>query len=180
MGKKIVKYYLKFVEAVCVILLLVIFCLMMIQISCRLLSVGQNFTEELSRLCFCVMVFFGAPLVLAEGSDICVDMVVNQLPKSVQRIVEAVVNVFIIIFSAFCLKSVTAFIASNVGVTAVSMTWLMMNWIYFAVMASFVFLLIVSVMKLVAIVRGVSDVIDINAEEKERAKKEEQELDLGI
>ncbi len=180
MGKKIVTWYLKFVEAVCAILLVIIFGLMMIQISCRLLSIGQNFTEELSRLCFCVMVFFGAPLVLAEGSDICVDMVVNQLPKSVQRIVEAVVNVFIIIFSVFCIKSMVPFITSNVGVTAVSMTWLMMNWIYYAMMASFVFLLIVSVVKLVAILRGVPDVIDINAEEKAQAKKEEQELDLGI
>ena len=47
MLKKIAHWYLKIVETVCVFLLLLILSCMCIQISCRLLTIGQNFTEEL-------------------------------------------------------------------------------------------------------------------------------------
>ena len=74
MLKKIAKTYLRIVETICVVLLFMIFSLMVIQVVCRLFTIGQNFTEELARICFCIMVFFGAPLAMAEGADISVDM----------------------------------------------------------------------------------------------------------
>ena len=46
--KQIARWYLKIVEAICVCLLLVILGCMCIQIACRLFTIGQNFTEELS------------------------------------------------------------------------------------------------------------------------------------
>ena len=78
MLKKIAHWYLKLVEAVCVFMLIVILGCMCIQIGCRLLSVGQSFTEELAKLCFSVMIFIGAPLAMAEGADICVDMLLRR------------------------------------------------------------------------------------------------------
>ena len=57
MLKKIAHWYLKIVETVCVFLLLLILSCMCIQISCRLLTIGQNFTEELSRLSFSLLIF---------------------------------------------------------------------------------------------------------------------------
>ena len=68
--KQIARWYLKIVEAICVCLLLVILGCMCIQIVCRLFTIGQNFTEELSRLSFSLLIFLGAPLALAEGADI--------------------------------------------------------------------------------------------------------------
>ena len=50
--KQIARWYLKIVEAICVCLLLVILGCMCFQIACRLFTIGQNFTEELSRLAF--------------------------------------------------------------------------------------------------------------------------------
>ena len=52
MFKKIARAYLKIAETICVILLVIIMVCMCIQIACRLLTIGQNFTEELCRLCF--------------------------------------------------------------------------------------------------------------------------------
>ena len=57
MLKKIAHWYLKLVEAVCVFMLIVILGCMCIQIGCRLIHVGQSFTEELAKLCFSVMIF---------------------------------------------------------------------------------------------------------------------------
>lgn len=86
--KQIARWYLKIVEAICVCLLLVILGCMCIQIVCRLFTIGQNFTEELSRLSFSLLIFLGAPLALAEGADISVDMVVNILPKGIRESAE--------------------------------------------------------------------------------------------
>ncbi len=61
MFKKIAHGYLKIVEGICITLLFIIFLLMVIQVVCRLLTIGQNFTEELARICFCLMIFLGAP-----------------------------------------------------------------------------------------------------------------------
>ena len=51
MFKKIARGYLKIVESICVCLLFLILLCMCIQIGCRLLTIGQNFTEELSFCC---------------------------------------------------------------------------------------------------------------------------------
>lgn len=55
-----------------------------------------------------------------------------------------------------------------------------MNWVYYAVAIGFVFLLIVSIVKLIANICGVKDTLDINETEKAKTRKEEQEMDLGI
>lgn len=180
MLKKIAYWYLKIVETICVILLCVMLGCMCIQIGCRLLTIGQNFTEELARLSFSLLIFLGAPLALAEGADIAVDMVVNMLPDAVKRGVDLLVNLLIAVFSAFCIRSLITFTGSNAGVTAVSMTWIKMNWLYYAFMFSFGCLFVVAVVKGIASVMGKPNVFDINAAEKERERQEEKEMDLGI
>ncbi len=180
MFDKIARTYLKIVEFVCVVLLMMIMGCMCIQIGCRLLTIGQSFTEELSRICFCLLVFIGMPLAYAEGADIAVDMLVNVLPAFCRRLVDIIVHILTAVFSVFCMRSLVTFIGSNNGVTAVSMTWIKMNWIYYACMFSFGCLFVTAVIKLIAAVTGRSQVMDINAEAKEKAKLEEKEMDLGI
>lgn len=180
MLKKIAYWYLKVVETICVILLCVILGCMCIQIGCRLLTIGQNFTEELARLSFSLLIFLGAPLALAEGADIAVDMVVNLLPEPVKRVLELLVQLLIALFSAFCIRSLITFTGSNAGVTAVSMTWIKMNWLYYLFMFSFGCLFVVALVKGFAAIAGKSGIMDINAAEKEREKQEEKEIDLGL
>lgn len=178
--KRIARWYLKLTEAICVALLLLILACMCIQIVCRLLTIGQNFTEELSRLSFSLMIFLGAPLALAEGADIAVDMLVNALPKGIQRIVNVAVNGMVAVFAVLCLRSLVTFIGSNQGVAAVSMTWIKMNWLYYAFFFSFCCLAITAIVKAVFAAGGKSQYMDINAEEKELAKQQEKAVDLGL
>ena len=180
MVKKIATCYLKIVETLCVILLFLIFLLMVIQVSCRLLSIGQNFTEELARICFCLMVFIGAPLVLAEGADICVDMLVNKLPAGAQKWTNILADLLTGIFALLCIKSLTVLIKANVGVSAVAIPWIKMNWIYTVLLVSFGFLFLLALGKAVALLRNKPDTLDINAEAKALEQKEEKEMDLGI
>lgn len=180
MFKKAAHWYLKLVETICVFLLLLILACMCIQISCRLLTIGQNFTEELSRLSFSLLIFLGAPLALTEGADIAVDMVVNMLPQAVQRIICILVGVLTAVFSAFCIRSLITFTGSNQGVTAVSMTWIKMNWLYYAFMFSFGCMFVISILKVCAAILGRPQTVDINADAKEKALQEEKEVYLGI
>ncbi|WP_337928836.1 TRAP transporter small permease [Acidaminococcus timonensis] len=180
MFKKIAHGYLKIVEGICITLLFIIFLLMVIQVVCRLLTIGQNFTEELARICFCLMIFLGAPLTLAEGADICVDMLVNKLPIKFQKGINVLINILTCVFSVFCIKSMTVLIQTNVGVSAVAIPWIKMNWIYTAMTIGFGFLFIVAVCKAIATLKGAPDTMDINAEEKALARKKESEMNLGI
>lgn len=180
MVKKIVTGYLKLVETVCITLLFLIFVLMVVQVACRLLSIGQNFTEEMARIAFCLMVFFGAPLALAEGADICVDMLVNKLPAGVQKVTNILADGLTAVFSVLCIKSLLVLIDANEGVSAVALPWIKMNWIYTIMLVSFGFLFLVAVGNAIALILNKKDTIDINAEEKALARKEESEMNLGI
>lgn len=180
MFKKIARGYLKVVETICVFLLGMILLCICIQIGCRLLSIGQSFTEELAKLCFSAMIFIGAPLMLAEGADISVDMVVNLLPAPARRVVDVLGNVILALFSILAVRSFVTFIGVNEGVTAVSMTFIQMNWLYYAFLVSFAFLFVVSIVKAVAAILGKPQTMDINAEAKKAAAEAEKELDLGI
>ncbi len=180
MGKKIATLYLKIVEFICVLMLCIVLLCMVIQIGCRLFTIGQSFTEELARICFNIMIYAGAPLALAEGADICVDMIVNMLPALAQRIINIFVNILVAIFGVMCVRSLITFTASNVGVTAVSMTWFKMNWVYYTMMVSFVCLSIVAVVKAIDCILNKPETLDINEKEKQQMAEEEEELDLGI
>lgn len=180
MSNKVMRIYLRVVETICVVLMALILAFLVIQIFCRLAKIGQNFTEEASRLCFSVMIFVGAPLVLAEGGDIAVDMVVNALPKGVQRAINILVNLFIILFSGMFLYGLIPYMVANQGISAASITWIQLNWIYATVFVSMLLLAVVAVFKLIAQLLGRSDTMDINAEAKALAKKEEEGMDIGI
>ncbi len=178
--RKVARIYLRIVEIICVALLLLILGCMCIQIVCRIFSIGQNFTEELSRLCFSLMIFVGAPLALAEGEHIAVDMVVKLMPKKVRRGIEAFASALIAVFCAFCMKSQLVVIGSNQNVRAVSMTWIHMNWLYVTFFLSFAVMFVVSVVMMVRTILGKEATLDIHKEEKELAKKQESEVDLGL
>ena len=178
--QKVAKIYLRVVEIVCVALLMLILGCMCIQIVCRIFSIGQNFTEELSRLCFSLMIFIGAPLALAEGEHIAVDMVVKLMPEKARRGIEALASALTAVFCAFCLKSQMVVIGSNLDVRAVSITWIHMNWLYVTFFLSFAVMLVISTVTMVCAILGKSTTLDIHKKEKELAKKQESEVDLEL
>lgn len=178
--QKVAKIYLRIVEIICVALLILILGCMCVQIVCRIFSIGQNFTEELSRLCFSLMIFVGAPLALAEGEHIAVDMVVKLMPVKVRRGIEALASALTAVFCVLCMKSQLVVIGSNLDVRAVSITWIHMNWLYVTFFLSFAVMLVISAVTMVCAVLGKSTTLDIHKEEKELARKQESEVDLGL
>lgn len=173
MAKRIYTTCLRVLETICVVLLAGILLCMVIQISCRLLGVGQSFTEELARILYCLLVFIGSPLALAEGAHIVVDMIAGKSGPLGQRIFDILDGVAVDVFSVFALKGMLTLLGTNTRTTAVSMTWLRMNWVYGIIAVSFVLLFAVSTIQIVLAAMGRSVTVDINADARRKAQEED-------
>lgn len=166
MLKKLPRLYLKTIEFICTVLLALILGSICLQILCRLFTIGQSFTEELARICFCLMVFIGSPLVLAEGSHIAVDILFNALPDSVAKYIQALDYIVVDVVCVFCIIGFNKMISTNTGVTSVAMEWLKMNWIYSTALVSFGLLIVVSSVQFFASLSGKPSLYFINGNEK--------------
>jgi|GEM_PF-620606 len=179
--EKTYKVYLRSVEILCVALLLAILSCMVIQITCRILQISQSFTEELARICFCIMVFVGSPLALAEGVHIVVDMVVKHFSPMGGRIVNIIDSIFIDAFSVFCIRGMSTMLTANKATLAVSLPWLRMNAVYLLIDISFFCLFVVSTIQLLLSVLGRPILTDIHKQEKlETEKKRNDALKKAV
>jgi TRAP-type C4-dicarboxylate transport system permease small subunit len=168
--------FLFLLEWICIVCLIMIALVIGLQMFCRTFAIGISWTEELARLAFCIMSFIGAPLALAEGLHIAVDMVVNHLPKTLRSGAEILISSVIAVFSVFCIRSGFLNLAAYKGVAAVSMEWFQMNWIYTALMVSFVILFVISCVRIINVVRGKPLVMFIH--ENEAIPEEKLELNI--
>ncbi|QTQ13604.1 TRAP transporter small permease subunit [Treponema parvum] len=171
---KIYSLYLRILEWICIALLIIILACMLFQIICRIFVISQSFTEELARICFCVMAFMGSPLALAEGIHIAVDMVVRRFSNTGKRIFGVLDAVLIDVFSVFGIIGLQTMMKANTKTTAVSISWIMMNWIYGLVYLSLFFLFFVSTVQLILILKGKSEITLINMKEMELERNSEQ------
>ena len=174
--KKAFANLLKAIDAICAFLLFMIFLLITVQIVCRFTPLTLTWTEELARICFVLMSYLAAPLCLAEGSHIAVDMVVNHLPAKIQRVVNVVIQLAICVFCVAFIKSMFVNIESNVGVTTVTMTWLPLNWIYILEIAPFVITFFVAAVQLYLAAAGKTMTISV----LEQTESNLTEEDLGL
>ena len=174
--KKVFASVLKLIDALCVFLLFLIFFFIALQIFCRFTPLSLTWTEELARVCFVVMSYLAAPLCLAEGSHIAVDMVVNHLPKGLQRVVNVIIQLVICVFCVAFIRSSFVNLASNVGVTTVTMSWLPMNWIYTAEIVAFALTFVVSAIQLCAAAAGRTATLSVMAPAESNITEE----DLGL
>jgi TRAP-type C4-dicarboxylate transport system permease small subunit len=174
--KTIAEQFLRLIEWICVVCLITIALVIGLQMFCRTFAIGISWTEELARLAFCMMSFIGAPLALAEGLHIAVDMVVDRLRGKLRAGAEILISMVIAAFSIFCIRSGFLNLAAYKNVAAVSMEWLQMNWIYTGIMISSAILLIISMVRIVNTVRGRPLTLIIHVNET----LPEEELELNI
>lgn len=174
--KKISILLLKVIDAICVCLLATIFFSITLQIVCRFTPLALTWTEEFARVCFIIMSYLAAPLCLAEGSHIAVDMLANHLPKPIQRIVDIFIHLAVCMFCVIFVKSMFVNLGTNVGVSTVTMTWLKLNWIYTAEIITFCMTFVISAIQCVLNILGKENTIEL----LEKKEDELTEEDLGL
>lgn len=90
-------------EAILVLLLAIISCIMMAQIFARTFSNSMTWPEEFSRYCYIWTVFLSLGYTIKKRNMLKVGIVMDLLPQKVRRIFEILVNIimlalFVILF----------------------------------------------------------------------------------
>ncbi|MGE4354608.1 MAG: TRAP transporter small permease [Oscillospiraceae bacterium] len=174
--KKISRALLKTIDVICVCLLAMVFLSITIQIFCRFTAISLTWTEEFARVCFIIMSYLAAPLCLAEGAHIGIDMITKSLPKGIRRAVEVMVHILICFFCVVFIRSTVVNLGTNVGVSTVTMTWLKMNWIYTAEIVTFVITFIISAIQGILTLANKNSTIELLEKKADTISEE----DLGL
>ena len=85
-----------FEEAIMVILLALISCVMMAQIIARNVFNSMTWPEEFSRYCYIWTVFLSLGYTMKKGNMLKVGLVMDLLPTKIRRSIEIVVNLIIL------------------------------------------------------------------------------------
>jgi TRAP-type C4-dicarboxylate transport system permease small subunit len=147
--KSIEKRILKLVEIITVILLILLVLLTAFQVIFRFIKVSAPWTEELARFCYIYVTFFGSVLLIKESGHIVIDFMLNRLSKNKRRMMETFINVIIIIFLAIAIYGGINTLKVNSVVSAASLKWFKMNYVYGGVILGFILMFVFQIANII-------------------------------
>lgn len=150
---KIIKGLNKSIEAFTVgsLMLLVVF--VALQVIFRLTGFSAPWTEELARFLFVYVTFFGSIVVFAEGGHIVINFLLERLPIKIRRVMEIIINIMVAAFLMLIIVGGKSTLEVNKVVTAASLRWFKMNYLYGGVLVAGIIMLIhiiINILKLVS------------------------------
>lgn len=96
---KLGAYIDKAVNVICTILIAVMTCIVLIQVSTRFLPVkNPNWTEELSRYVMIYIAYIGASIGIREWTNVGVDFILERLPKPAKFVLNIIIRVAVLGF----------------------------------------------------------------------------------
>lgn len=118
--------------------------LALLQVFCRtVLGVGVPWTEEINRLFFVYLVYLGAAVSVIKGEMIAVDTVLQALKGTLRAVVEKIILVFNVLFSAIMLLSGIQMFRTVWPTTFATVPWLSNGFLYVPLVFSFAVMLAV-------------------------------------
>ncbi len=118
--------------------------LALLQVFCRtVLRVGVPWTEEINRLFFVYLVYLGAAVSVIKGEMIAVDTVLQALKGTLRAVVEKIILVFNVLFSAIMLLSGIQMFRTVWPTTFATVPWLSNGFLYVPLVFSFAVMLAV-------------------------------------
>ncbi len=118
--------------------------LALLQVFCRtVLGVGVPWTEEINRLFFVYLVYLGAAVSVIKGEMIAVDTVLQALKGTLGAVVEKIILVFNVLFSAIMLLSGIQMFRTVWPTTFATVPWLSNGFLYVPLIFSFAVMLAV-------------------------------------
>lgn len=89
----------KLVNIICTLLIAVMTCIVLLQVSTRFLPVkNPNWTEELSRYIMIYIAYIGASISIREWSNVGVDFIIERLPKVAKYALNIIIRLAILAF----------------------------------------------------------------------------------
>ena len=144
-------YLMKAIEILSVALLCSIALMIGIQVVSRIVGIGLQWPEEMSRFAFVGVIFCGSVLALHQNKHIVVDMLITKVGRVPRLILEIIAQMFVIGFCAFAVKGILLTIASAVGVHANSLIWFNYSYLYYLVFASLILMILEAVINIVGL-----------------------------
>jgi C4-dicarboxylate transporter DctQ subunit len=94
-------------EAIMVVLLALISCVMMAQIIARNVFNSMTWPEEFSRYCYIWSVFLSLGYTIKKGNMLKVGIVMDLLPTKIRRAIEIVANLIILVICVVFFRHAT-------------------------------------------------------------------------
>lgn len=128
----------------------VVFLITFLQVVCRyVLKSPLPWSQDILRLAFTYMVFWGAAWCVREKGHLNVDAVLTMLPKKVRCVVELLINVVLCAFFAFLIFYGIKFAESGLTQTAPYLSIPMT--LYYASIPSSAVLMLIYMLQIVAV-----------------------------
>lgn len=117
--------------------------LTLFQVFCRtVIRVGVPWTEEMNRLFFVYLVYLGAAVSVIKAEMIAVDTVVLMLRGALRAVVNKVIDIFNVLFSAVMLLSGVQMMITAWPTTFATVPWLSNGFLYVPLIFSFAVMLV--------------------------------------
>lgn len=127
------------------------------------LNYPAPWTQEMARYMFVYLTFIGSALAVREKTHITIDILVEALPRLLKTIILLLVQVGIIYFLAILSAGSWYMVQESTEVSAATLRWVKMSYIYFGVFAGTVLMIFYSLVRSVEIiiegVKGKSNVV---------------------
>lgn len=119
------------------------------QVIFRSIGISAPWTEEMARFCYIYITFFGSILLIKEKGHIVVDFLLNHLSKNKRRIMNIIIDLIILLFLAIAIFGGINTIKVNSVVSAASLKWFKMNYVYGGVFLGLILMFIFQIESLI-------------------------------
>jgi TRAP-type C4-dicarboxylate transport system permease small subunit len=156
MIKKIYKAFCRFEEILAMFLLGGLAALVFISALMRTLKHPLNWAQDVALVAFAWLIFFGSDIAVRGSGLIGIDMLVKRFPKKVQKALDILFKIMILIF--LCILVYFGIIMTKTGwkrqITALEISY---GWVTMAVPTGAFFMIISTVIKLIERIKTPAD-----------------------
>jgi TRAP-type transport system small permease protein len=140
------KTFNKIIDNVASGLFLFILALVLAQIFFRfVIRMSVPWTEEISRLTFVYLAFFGGAIALREGTMIVVDTVPNLVKGRAKHLLNLLIYIASLIYILIMFKGSLYMVKLAWPTTLATVQWISNGWMYIAMVISFGLMIVYSI-----------------------------------
>ncbi len=154
MLQKCMKGFEKLIETFTVVCLMLLVVLVALQVVFRFVGFSAPWTEEIARFLYVYVTFFGSIVVFNKSGHIVIDFLLTRLPMKIRNVVEISINILLASFLMLIIIGSKSTLEVNRVVTAASLRWFKMNYLYGGVLVASIIMLIFPITNIWRLILG--------------------------
>lgn len=146
--KKFTKLLTKTIDVINLIFIITLVLCVILQVVVRFSGISVPWTEEIARLLFVFITFLGAAVAIEEDNHIAIPFVIDKLPPFIRKIINIIIYALMSIFIILIIKGSPIMIGISKNISASTLRWLKMSYVYYFVLAGSILMLFYCILKL--------------------------------